>query len=152
MAKFERYEELKIWQMGVALVKTVYELTMEHDLSKDFGLKGQIRRSAISIPSNIAEGFERNGNREFIQFLYIAKGSAGELSTQLYIAHELNYIDKVQYSTLQSELTKLRSMIYNFIIYLKRSGYEGNKYNTTQTNEPTVDYTENWKSDPKINF
>lgn len=149
MAKFERYEELKIWQIGVAMVKVIYELTMDHDFAKDFGLKSQIRRSAISIPSNIAEGFERNGNREFIQFLYIAKGSAGELSTQLYLAHELNYISKEQYISINSELTKLRSMIYNFIDYLKKSGYEGNKYNTSLTNEAPEEYIENLKYDPE---
>lgn len=131
------------------MVKVIYELTMDHDFAKDFGLKSQIRLSAISIPSNIAEGFERNGNREFIQFLYIAKGSAGELSTQLYLAHELNYISKEQYISINSELTKLRSMIYNFIDYLKKSGYEGNKYNTSLTNEAPEEYIENLKYDPE---
>lgn len=152
MGKINRYEELKVWQIGRALVKAVYELTMTPDFARDFGLKDQIRRSAVSIPSNIAEGFERNGTREFIQFLYIAKGSAGELRTQLLIAADLAYITNEQFSAINTEVTNLGSMLYNFISYLKNSGYQGDKYNPSKASEPTADDNQNWKTNPDFQF
>ncbi len=87
--KFNRFEEIEVWQLSRKLVKDIYKITTEPAFSKDFGLKDQIRRCAVSIPSNIAEGYERKSNVEFIRFLYISKGSAGELRTQLYIAYDL---------------------------------------------------------------
>lgn len=148
MAKINRYEDLKVWQVGMTLVKAVYELTMAAEFARDFGLKDQIRRSAVSIPSNIAEGFERNGNREFVHFLYIAKGSAGELRTQLLIAFELAYISKEQYDKINIEVTTLGAMLFNLIDYLKNSGYQGNKYYPTKVSEPEMDYNDNWKTNP----
>jgi len=93
MAKM--FEELQIWQKARELVKAIYKLSMTDKFKKDYSLVDQIRRSSVSIMSNIAEGFERGSNTEFIQFLYIAKGSAGEVRTQLYIAYDLKYILRV---------------------------------------------------------
>jgi len=78
---------LKIWKFARALTRAIYQLTKDPKFSKDFGLRDQIQRAAVSILSNIAEGFERGGNQEFIQFLYVAKGSCGEVRSQLYVAY-----------------------------------------------------------------
>lgn len=81
--KFQRFEEIEVWKLSRILVKEIYDITNAPAFSKDFGLKDQIRRSAVSIPCNISEGYERKSNTEFIRFLYISKGSAGEVRTQL---------------------------------------------------------------------
>jgi four helix bundle protein len=78
MGKIERFEDLEVWQAGMNLCLTVYELTNSTEFSKDFALRDQVRKSAISVPSNIAEGFERDSNRQFLYFLVIAKASCGE--------------------------------------------------------------------------
>ena len=106
------FEDLEIWKEGMRLCIKVYKL-MEN--SKDYGLKDQMQRAAISVPSNISEGFERHSNKEFIHFLYIAKGSCGELRTQLYIAKELNVITNEDFTDILQRLKQLSSMISSFI-------------------------------------
>ena len=86
MATIQRFEEIEAWQVARELTRSVYECSKSGSFAKDFALRDQIRRAAISVMSNIAEGFERGGNAEFIQFLSIAKGSAAEVETQLYVA------------------------------------------------------------------
>lgn len=98
----EGFEKLEVWHDAKNLAVSIYKITMEGELSKDFGIRDQIRRSAVSIPSNIAEGDERYSNRESIRFLYIAKGSLAELRTQLIIANEIGYIDETQLSILEN--------------------------------------------------
>src|SRR5437879_4913189 len=93
MATIVRFEDLDAWKTGQSLCNEVYAMTKRSEFAKDFVLRDQIRRAAVSILSNIAEGFERSGTGEFIQFLAIAKGSAGELRAQLYIAKDQGYID-----------------------------------------------------------
>ena len=110
--KINRFEDLEIWKEGMRISVTIYKIMQN---CKDFGLKEQMQRASVSIPSNIAEGFERQTNKEFIQFLYIAKGSCGELRTQLYIAKELKVITDDDFTNLLSKLLKLSSMISNFI-------------------------------------
>lgn len=83
MARIDSFEDLEVWKSAMDLAEMVYKLTNTTELSKDFGLRDQIRRSAVSVPSNISEGFERNANNQFIYFLVIAKGSCGECRTQL---------------------------------------------------------------------
>lgn len=100
MAKFRTFEELEVWQYGMNLCEQVYALSENSVFSKDFSLRDQIRRSAISIPSNISEGFERGSEKQFIYFLVIAKGSCGELRTQLNLANRLKYIDKGTYEKM----------------------------------------------------
>jgi len=98
---FKKLEDIDAWKRGCRLAVEIYKLTMEEPIAKDWGLRDQLRRSAVSVPSNIAEGYERNSNREFRRFLFIAKGSCGELRTQLYIlkALELSLSTDVDSST-----------------------------------------------------
>lgn len=97
MAIAKRFEDLDVWIAAKDAAVLVYKITENEQLKKDFGLKDQIRRASNSVISNIAEGFERNGNKEFIQFLSIAKGSSGEVRAQLYIIRELNFINKEEF-------------------------------------------------------
>jgi len=120
MSKFESIEEIECWQEGIKLVKQVYTLKQKTPkLQKDFGFVDQLQRSAVSIPSNIAEGFERQSNQEFIHFLYISKGSCGELRTQLYIALELGYIIKADFNRLDDQCRKISGMVMNLIKSLR---------------------------------
>ena len=119
---------MEIWQKSKFLTKEIYEITSIGPFSKDWALKDQIRRASISITCNIAEGFERGGNKEFIQFLSIAKGSAGEVLTQLHIAFELGYLSKEDFSRLEEQVTKISHMVGGFMKYLKRSRQKGSKY------------------------
>ncbi len=101
-----------VWKQGMELDVDVYKSLKE---CRNFGFKNQIQRAAVSIPSNIAEGFERQTDKEFVQYLFIAKGSCGEVRTQLYLAAELGYIEKPQVEELTSKARKLSSMIQNLI-------------------------------------
>ncbi len=92
MATFKKFEDIKAWQKSRELTNEIYEATAQGDFARDFGLKDQIRRAAVSIMSNIAEGFERSGTGEFVQFLAIAKGSSGEVRSQLYVALDQQYL------------------------------------------------------------
>src|SRR6266487_5185638 len=96
------FEDLIVWQMAIALVKQVYLVTSAGALKTDFGLKDQLRRAAVSIPTNIAEGFERASRKEYLQFLNIAKGSAGEVRSLLRVALEIGYIDQLHHDSLQN--------------------------------------------------
>ena len=100
MATFRKFEEIKAWEKARQLTVAVYAVTKQGEFSRDFGLRDQIQRAVVSIGSNIAEGFERNGNKEFVKFLYYAKGSAGEVQSQLYAAKDLGYIDETTYQQL----------------------------------------------------
>ena len=122
------FEELEIWKIARDLTNKIYSLSNRSRFSKDFGLREQIRRAAVSIMSNIAEGYERDGNQELIQFLAVAKGSCGEVRCQLYVAIDQEYIDKENGEQLVDLSKKLSIMINNFIKYLKESPYRGKKY------------------------
>jgi four helix bundle protein len=98
--KIEKFEDLIAWQKARELTKNIYKVTKEGKFSKDFALRDQIRRSSVSIMSNVAEGFERGGRSEFHQFLVIAKGSCAELRSQLYVALDAEYIDEVIFQNL----------------------------------------------------
>jgi four helix bundle protein len=127
MSAILKFEEMERWQKARTIAKTVYLLSEKEKFSRDYGLRDQIRRASVSIMSNIAEGFERGTNKEFIQFLYIAKGSSGEVRTQLYIAFDLGYINKVEFENLSAELLALSKQISGFIKYLKSSNLKGHK-------------------------
>lgn len=122
------FEDLEMWQEARRLAHQVYQATQDAGFSKDFGLRDQIQRAAVSVMSNIAEGFERGGNQEFIQFLYIAKGSCGEVRSQLYVALDQGYIAREQFDELFNSFKKLSGMIANLIDYIKGSGMRGEKY------------------------
>ena len=121
MGKFKSFEEINSWQKARQFNKRVYEITDNQNFKRDFDLVKQIRRASISISSNIAEGFERNTDREFIHFLYIAKASAGEVRSQLYLALDLNYIEKVEFEELFKNVSDISKLISGFIKYLNDS-------------------------------
>jgi four helix bundle protein len=117
--KFLKFEEIPIWQQSMEIAHAIYALTLQGSFSKDFALKDQIRRSAISISSNIAEGYERDNNKEFIRFLAFAKASAGEVRSQLHLAMRFGYIDTNTGRNILQELMNVSSSIRGFMSYLK---------------------------------
>ena len=118
MAVFKTFEEINAWQNARELVKDVYAMTGSGDFSKDYGLKDQIQRASVSICSNIAEGFERRGNKEFINFLWIAKGSAAEVCSQLYNARDLGYITDKGFKVMYDSAKQIGGMLFNLITTL----------------------------------
>ena len=127
----KNFEDLEIWKDARLLTKATYQLTKDARFAKDFALRDQIRRAAVSILSNIAEGFERGGNQEFIQFLYVAKGSCGEVRSQLYVAMDQGYVDPKLVDDLLTSLKRLSIMTKHLIDHLKSSGMRGPKYNSS---------------------
>lgn len=119
--KIETFEDLRVWQKGIELVKQVYLLTKEGDLSKDFGLRDQLRRASVSIPTNIAEGFERYSRKEYVNFLNIAKGSAGEVRSLLRVALEIGYLNRSKYEELYHIAMDLSRMLSSQIQSLNKS-------------------------------
>lgn len=120
MTRFTKIEEIECWKEGIDLVLRIYKLKEKSNtLRRDFSFVDQIQRAAISIPSNISEGFERQSPSEFIRFLYIAKGSCGELRTQLLLAKELGYIISIDFDQLDDVCRKISSMIMNLIKSLR---------------------------------
>jgi four helix bundle protein len=115
------FEDLIVWQLGIDLVKHIYLLTASGPLNKDFGLRDQIRRASVSIPTNIAEGFERFSRKEYLQFLNIAKGSAGELRSLLRVAIEIGYIEVAAYNELRDRVTKLSAYLFNQMKGIRQS-------------------------------
>jgi len=133
----KNFEDLEIWKAARGLTREVYDLSKEPKFSKDFGLRDQMRRAAVSIMSNIAEGYERGGNQEFVQYLYIAKGSCGEIRSQLYVALDQEYVERKTADSLLITLKRLSVMIKHLIDHLKRSGMRGPKYgNSNQSSHP----------------
>ena len=115
MAGFKTFEEIIAWQEGRKLVKQIYGLTRSGDLSRDFGLRDQIQRAAVSVCSNIAEGFERRGNREYIKYLWIAKGSAAEVASQAYHVLDVGYISQEQFEGVYDAAKRIGSLIHRLI-------------------------------------
>ena len=122
MGKFNSFEEIKSWQKSRLFNKRIYEITNANsEFKKDFDLVKQIRRASISISSNIAEGFERNTDKELMHFLYIAKASSAEVRSQLYLAFDLNYITKMEFKELFNDISNISKLISGFIKYLNDS-------------------------------
>jgi four helix bundle protein len=126
--KVQRLEDLIAWQESKAFSVAIYKLTSVEQWSKDYSLRDQIRRAAVSIPSNIAEGYGRGGNKEFIQFLSIAKGSLYELKTQLIIGKEIGYTFTIEFAEISNQIDKVAKIITGLLSYLKGSEYRGNKF------------------------
>ena len=124
----KHFEDLEIWKEARRVTQQIYRLTENPRFSKDFGLSNQIQRAAVSTMSNIAEGFARGGNQEFIQFLYFAKGSCGEVRSELYVALDQRYVAQTESDELIKSFKRLSVMISNFIDYLRRSGLKGEKF------------------------
>lgn len=119
--KFKRFEEMKVWQEARQLTNNIYRLTSNANFKKNFGLKDQTQRSSVSVMSNIAEGYERGTNKEFIHFLNYAKGSVGELRSQLYIALDLEYIAQTEFEINYNMSVSISTQLANFIKYLRKT-------------------------------
>jgi len=128
MTAFNSFEGIEAWKLARRLTKEVYSVSNTSDFSKDFGLKDQIRRASVSIMSNISEGFERDGSKEFMQFLSIAKGSSGEVRSQLYVLLDCGYIEQKDFDELMRMTTTVSKLISGLMKYLKTSKYKGPKY------------------------
>lgn len=128
MSTFQRFEEIEAWQKARHLTRELYAISGEDPFSKDFGLRDQIRKASVSIMSNIAEGFERSGTAEFVQFLAVAKGSAGEVRSQLYVALDHGYISAATFQRLSDLATEIARMISGLMTYLRKSSIKGTKF------------------------
>lgn len=118
MGKIERFEEIRAWQGARALCRHLYEVTGRRPFGRDYALKDQLRRAALSVMLNIAEGFARRTTGEFIHFLYIAHGSAAEIQAALYVARDQRYLDEENFHALYAEVERVSMQIAGFIRYL----------------------------------
>ncbi len=121
MARFTKFEEIQAWQKARAMTKELYALTVEGSLARDFFLRDQLRRAAISVMSNIVEGFARRTPKEFARFLNIAHGSAAELQSHLYLAVDLGYLSKTRFEKLYAQADEISKMIHGLHDYLRSS-------------------------------
>ena len=128
MAKIERFEDLISWQKARELNRLLYQVSRNGNFAKDFGLRDQIRRASVSVMSNIAEGFERGGDKEFLQFLSNAKGSCGEVRCQLYVAMDENYLSATEFNQLQERAEEISRLLSGFMAYLRDSELRGTKF------------------------
>lgn len=119
MATILKFEDIVAWQKALELSDLIYEHSNKDKFSKDFGLRDQMRRASVSVVSNIAEGFEREGNNQFIYFLLVAKASAGELRAQLYVARNQKYITTEEFELLNNKVIEVSKTISGFISYLR---------------------------------
>ncbi|OGP70812.1 MAG: four helix bundle protein [Deltaproteobacteria bacterium RBG_13_58_19] len=119
--KVTSFEDLLVWQKGLEMVKQVYLISKVGELNRDFALRDQLRRAALSIPTNIAEGFERASRKEYLNFLNIAKGSAGEVRSLIRVCLELGYLDQEKYKQLRNDILELSRFLSNHLKSLKRS-------------------------------
>lgn len=128
MGKINKFEDLEIWKLAREICQDVYQIQGRTKLNGDFKLFNQINGSSGSIMDNIAEGFERNGNKEFCQFLSIAKASCGETRSQFYRVLDRDYISKEEFDIIVNKLTSLSKQISSFMTYLKNSDMKGSKF------------------------
>jgi four helix bundle protein len=128
VSTFKSFEEINAWQKARDITRRVYQISSEGQLARDFGLRDQMRRACISIMSNIAEGYERSGTKEFVHFLSIAKGSVGEVRSQLYVALDQEYISQAIFEQLTAEAMEISRMLSGLMKYLRKAGMKGSKY------------------------
>src|SRR6266849_5331049 len=127
MATFKTFEEIDAWKKARELTKRIYAVSGAGTFAKDFSLKDQIRRASVSIMSNIAEGYDRSGTGEFVQFLAIAKGSTAEVRSQLYVALDQDYFDQRVFAELSGLAMETGNMVSGLMKYLRSSGIRGHK-------------------------
>jgi len=128
MDREKGFEGFQVWRDSRAFVKEIYRITSDHSVFKDKALMSQMRRAAISIISNIAEGYERGGDKEFRQFLSLAKGSAGEVRAQLYACVDLGYIDEKSFRNLLESAKSISRQLSGLMKYMGRSNLKGSKF------------------------
>jgi four helix bundle protein len=128
MASNISFEDIDAWKKARELCNITYNMISTTALEKDFALRDQINRSSCSVMHNIAEGYDRGGKKEFIQFLFISKASAGELRSQLYRVHDRKYISEDRFNNLNKEVMEISKMISKFINYLISTEFKGDKY------------------------
>ncbi len=128
MSTIQRFEDIEAWKLARLLTNRIYDVTAKAEFNRDYGLRDQIRRASISIVSNIAEGYERDGDKEFLQFLFVAKGSCGEVRAQLSLTHDRAYISDEEFGELSSKALQLSRVISGLIKYLRQSPLTGRKY------------------------
>jgi len=128
MAQIKRFEDIEGWKKARELVSAIYAVSSKGSFAKDFELRDQIRRAAVSVMSNIAEGFERGGDKEFSQFLSLAKASCGEVRSQLYVALDQKYVNVEQFQSISEQTTHISQLIAGFMRYLRQSNLRGSKY------------------------
>ena len=135
MATILRFEDIDGWKMARELTKDVYSITANGSFAHDYGLRDQIRRAAVSVMSNIAEGFERDGNKEFCNFLSIAKGSVAEVRSQLYVALDQGYISESEFQTIYVKANDNGRVIAGLMKYLRSSDVRGLKFKQNEKPE-----------------
>ena len=128
MALIQRFEDLEAWKISREVTKEIYRISKNDLFARDYGLRDQICRASVSTMSNIAEGFERDGDKEFINFLSIAKGSSGEVRSELYVALDQNYISESEFNLRYGKTTENSRVISGLIKYLKQSDFKGKKF------------------------
>ncbi len=128
MTSARQFEELEVWKKARLVTREIYAVSSKGAFSRNFGLCDQIQRAAVSVMSNIAEGFEREGNKEFRQFLALAKGSAGEIRSQLYVALDAGFLQQSEFQQLYNSVIELSRLIAGLMRYLNASDYKGNKF------------------------
>jgi len=121
VARIERFEDIEAWREARVLVRSIYSLTRNPPLAADSNLRDQLQRAAVSIMANIAEGFERGSNRQFIQYLLQARGSAGEVRSLLYLAHDLGLIGEEEFAGAMEQATLVARLLSGFVRYLRKS-------------------------------
>jgi len=128
MARIQRFEDLEAWKIAREVSREIYTVSKHGAFARDFGLRDQICRSSVSIMSNVAEGFERDGDKEFMNFLSIAKASAGETRSLLYIALDQNYISENEFRPIYNRLVENSRVISGLASYLRQSDLKGLKF------------------------
>jgi len=132
MGKIEKFEDIIAWQKAREMTREVYGCSKVGAFAKDFGLKDQIQRASVSSMANIAEGFDRGGDKEFIQFLSNSKGSCGEVKSHLYVALDQQYVTPIQFNQLYERADEIGRLIAGFMAYLQQSDLRGRKYKHEQ--------------------
>ncbi len=128
MATIKKFEEIEAWKKSRVLANQIFDLSLNTELKKDFALRDQLNRSTGSIMDNIAEGFERGSKKEFMHFLYISKGSAGEVRAQLYRLSDRGYIDNEKFQDLKNKIQEISKILAGLIKYLKETELQGYKF------------------------
>ena len=136
MGRIERFENIEAWDAASKLTKRIYDLSNRGRFTKDFSLRDQLRRAVVSVMANIAEGYERGGDKEFQQFLSTAKASCAEVRSHLYVAFDQQYLTEPDFAALKRDSEKISRMLSGFIGYLRQSEFRGKKFKTFDASGP----------------